>query len=83
MKVKRFDVSPEFLKMILSGERIDFEAQKKYLPSDSELVRIFVDEKQSSPNIISFIFHSNEFPDLPEGSSIERETVLFGKYHKK
>jgi len=83
MRVKRFSVSPEFLKMILSGERIDFEAQNKYLPPDAELVRIFVDDKSSSVNEISLVFHSDEFTDLPEGSSMERETVLFRWYHKE
>ena len=83
MRIKRFDITPEFLKMFFDGERKDLQATKNALPKDAELVRIAVNEYESTPRTISLFYTSASFPDLPEGSALEPERIFFTRYYRK
>ena len=82
MRIKRFDITPEVLKFFLSGERFDMQATKNSIPADAELVRVHTNQNESSPRVISLFYTSTSFPDLPEGSYMESERILFTKYFK-
>jgi hypothetical protein len=83
MRIKRFDMTPEVLKFFFSGERFDMQATENALPADAELVRVHTNQNESTPRVISLFYISASFPDLPEGSSIESERILFTKYFKE
>jgi hypothetical protein len=82
MRIKRYDMASQALKMFFDGERRDIQATANALPADAELVRIFVDPYKSTPDIISLFYTSPSFPDLPEGSSPRSEPILFTQYFK-
>lgn len=83
MRIKRFDMTPEVLKFFFSGERFDMQATGKALPNDAELVRVHTNQNESTPRIISLFYTSASYPDLPEGSYMESEIILFTRYHKE
>ncbi len=83
MKIKRFDVTPEVLKMFFSGTRINIQATKNALPADSKLARIAVNEIESMPHIISLFYTSASFPDLPEGTILDSEKIEFTRFYEK
>jgi hypothetical protein len=80
MKIKRYDITPDLLKMFFSGERFDIQATENALPADAELVRITVNEHKSTPRTISLFYTSASFPDLPEGTILESEKILFTRH---
>lgn len=83
MKIKRFDITPEVLKMFFGGERFDIQATKNALPADAELMRIAIKDMESTPYIISLFYISASFPDLPEGTILESEKIEFTRYYEK
>ena len=82
MRIKRFDMTPELLKSFFDGKRRDMQATKNALPVDAELVNIAINQYESTPRIISLFYTSPSFPNLPEGSTLEPETIWFTKYYK-
>jgi len=80
MRIKRFDMTSEFLKQILSPGRKDFETTRNALPVDAELVRIHVDPFESTPGLISLFYTSQDFPDLPEATVPQSERIEFTQH---
>ena len=83
MKIKRYDITLEFLKCILSGERVDIQTIRNPIPADAELVRVLTNQNLSSPRIISLFLTSASFPDLPEGTCLQAEGITLITYHKE
>ena len=81
MKIKRFDISIDAIKLLLGPGRHDREVSTNAIPEDAELVRIFVDENESTPSMISLFFTSESFPDVDEGTFLCGEHILFTEYY--
>lgn len=74
MRIKRFDVTVEFLKQFLTNGHIHFSVFNG-IPNDAELVRIHVDPNIQTIDKISFFFMSESFPDVPKGYVLTSEKV--------
>ena len=83
MRIKRFDLTPEVLKLFFSGGRFDIQVIENALPADAELVRIHTNQNESTPGAISLFYTSASFPDLPEGYLLDSERIVFTKYFKE
>ena len=81
MKIKRYDVAVDFLKAFFSSGRHDLEVIENAIPEDAEFVRVSVNPNESTPSVVSLFFTSESFPDVPEGTVIPSERVLFRKYY--
>jgi len=81
MRIKRFDVSTQLIKDILGPGIKYFEATENAILGDAELVRISVNENESTIDRISLFFTSASFPDLPEGTVLKGETIIFVKHY--
>lgn len=81
MKIKRFDITVEFIRDIFSSGTKHWKVIRNALPEDAELVRIYVSQNKSTPDILSLYFTSNSFQDLPEGTNIGSEPISILKYY--
>ncbi len=77
MKIKRFDISTEFLKSILQHGMMNIATIKNPLPEDAELVRIFTNPYESSLRTISLFYKSESFPEQIEGTLLNSEKIEF------
>ena len=76
MRIKRFDISSDLLKLLFDGEEKHFKVIEGALPDDAVLIRVWVDPYQSTPNMLSLFYVSTEFPDLKDGMQIQTEKVI-------
>lgn len=80
MRIKRYDVTSEWLKSILKNGRHNAIYEiRNGLPEDAELVRISADKDLSTVDVISLFFTSESFPNLPEGLWLKPNTVFITK----
>jgi hypothetical protein len=82
MKIKRFDISVEALCSIFGAGRKEWEVRENAFPEDAEIVRIVVDERNSTPNVLSIYLTSKDFPDIPRGTLIESEAPKIYVYYE-
>lgn len=75
MKIKRYNMSSEFLRTVLGPGLKHWEVEKNAIPPDAELVRISVDQMESSVGQVSLFFTCASFPDLPEGTLLDGEKI--------
>ena len=80
MRIKRFDISVEILKIWMTSGRRDIEVFSP-IPKDAQLVRVWTDPMPSSPAFVSFYFQSESFSDLPEGTPIRSECITYTKHY--
>ena len=76
MRLKRFDISTDILKFLLSEEEKHFKIVEGALPGDATLIRVWADPYLSTPNIISLFYVSPSFPDLKDGCLLPVEIVM-------
>jgi len=83
MKIKRFDISIEMLKVIFGPGRKDWEVECNALPEDAKIVRILsMDNYAASISTLSLFVISDTFPDVPDGSLLKPETIWIRQYHQ-
>lgn len=80
MRIKRFDLSVDGIKELLGKGRHDREVTKNAIPEDAELVRVSVNNNESTLSKISLFFKSESYPDVPEGTVLPSETIQLKEY---
>ena len=83
MKIKRFDISVDCIKELLGPGRHDREVIENAIPKDAELIRVSVNQHESTPEKISLFFKSESYPEVPEGIILMGESIVLREFFKE
>jgi hypothetical protein len=78
MKIKKYKISPEFLKILFSGRKHYWRVISGQWPNDSEIITVNINNLYDE--YIYIYVKSDTFPDIPIGDPFPTEEMIIENY---